>query len=229
MEELQEIYDKHNNTNLISINRIYHLRQCRYHKEIEELQIKKIEHLMEWEKFRRQINCDDQRLFKMAAAIKIQRWWREYYYIPGNMGYNKARDDFNSIISDTKQQLAINSEENKIAEENDQSFILLGELLYKQLKKIQSNKLQFSDMKEICKYITTSIFDEDACCIWNGSITNGTHINFFFNGENVDLRKLLYNNFVGTLSDFKHLELSCENKEKCCNIHHMEAKLFIGK
>ena len=221
MEELQEIYDEHNNTNLVSIYRTYKFRDIRYQIEIKRLELKRSNHHDEWRKFDKQIRKNDKRIFKMDAAIKIQMWWRKYYYMPGNMGYNKAKDNFDSIISDTEQHIkklgddifSINSEENKIAEENDQSFLLLGELLYKQLNDIQSNKLQFSDIEEICKYITTSIFDEDNCC--NGSITNGTHINFFFNGENVDLRRLLYNNFVEELRDDENLKLSCENKEKC--------------
>jgi len=106
---------------------------------------------------------------------------------------------------------------------------LLKELLNKQLKNVPtSKKLQFSDMKRICKYINSSIFDEDHCCIWDGYVTNinnkskGTYINFFFSKKKVALHRLLYNNFVGVLEDNEYLKFSCEYKGQCCNIFHLK-------
>ena len=84
---------------------------------------------------------------------------------------------------------------------------ILKELLSKQLKNVSSSKkLQFSDVKRICKYIDNSIFNENKCCLWDGYVTNmnntckGTYINFFFRKKKVALHRLLYVNFVGSLS-----------------------------
>jgi len=113
---------------------------------------------------------------------------------------------------------------------------LLQELLNKQLKNIPSSKkLQFSDIKRICKYISTSIFDEDNCCNWDGYITNinnkskGTYVNFFFSGRKVALHRLLYTNFIEELKENEYLKFSCENKGKCCNIHHLKKFKYQGK
>lgn len=106
---------------------------------------------------------------------------------------------------------------------------IFKELLSKQLKNIQPNKkLLFSDLKRICKYIDTSIFDEDNCCIWNGYITNennaskGTYINFYFKKKKMALHRLLYINFIETLTDSSYLKFNCDNKGNCCNIYHLK-------
>jgi hypothetical protein len=106
----------------------------------------------------------------------------------------------------------------------------LRELISNQLKNIQpTRRLLYKDLCRISKYIDSSIFDENECCLWNGYITNsqnmrkGTYINFFFRNKKVALHRLLYENFVGALSDDYYLKFSCddENKGKCCNINHM--------
>jgi hypothetical protein len=106
--------------------------------------------------------------------------------------------------------------------------LILRELMSKQIKNVQlTKKLQFSDLKRISKYIDSSIFDENNCSMWNGYITNinnitkGTYVNFYFRKKKVALHRLLYNNFLGDLSEDEYLKFSCENKGKCCNIHHM--------
>jgi hypothetical protein len=105
---------------------------------------------------------------------------------------------------------------------------LLKELLSKQVKNIDAyKKLQFADMRRICKYISTSIFDQNKCCIWNGYITNinnsakGTYINFYFQKKKKALHRLLYINFIGELTNNEYLKFSCENKGYCCNIYHL--------
>lgn len=107
----------------------------------------------------------------------------------------------------------------------------LKELVNNQLKNVpQNRRLIYKDLARITKYIETSIFDEDECCIWDGYVTNaknakkGTYINFFFRNKKVALHRLLYENFVESLGDDYYLKFSCkddENKGKCCNINHM--------
>lgn len=103
------------------------------------------------------------------------------------------------------------------------------QLITKQLKNIPINKkLQYSDIKRVSKYVSSSIFDENNCCIWTGYITNsknknkGTYINFYFKKKKIALHRLLYINFVGKLQSDEYLKFSCNNKGKCCNIHHMK-------
>lgn len=106
---------------------------------------------------------------------------------------------------------------------------LITELLSRQRKNVPiDKKLQYTDIKRICKYINSSIFDSKKCCLWNGYITNknnstkGAYVNFFFGGEKKALHRLIYINFVGNLSSNEYLKFSCENKGMCCNIHHLK-------
>jgi len=105
---------------------------------------------------------------------------------------------------------------------------IFEELVAKQRKDIPSNKkLQLSDIKRIARRISGSISDPNKCSIWSGYITNinnaakGTYVNFYFRKKKVALHRLLYINFVGPLEDDEYLKFNCENKGKCCNVHHM--------
>jgi hypothetical protein len=113
---------------------------------------------------------------------------------------------------------------------------LFNELLKKQLKTIPPDKkFRYSDLKRLCKYINTSIFDENICTMWNGYITNennitkGVYINFYFNGTKSALHRLLYINFIGELSENEYLKFTCENKGKCCNIMHLKKFSYTKK
>ena len=106
---------------------------------------------------------------------------------------------------------------------------LLMELINKQLPNVDpKQKLQYSDLKRICKYITTSIFNEEQCCIWGGYITNYNncgkcaYINFYFRKKKATLHRLLYSNFIEKLEKHEYLKFNCENKGKCCNISHIK-------
>lgn len=124
-----------------------------------------------------------------------------------------------NIIRDTKIKTKSTMDNNE----------LLMELMNKQLKNVDpKKKLQYSDLARICKYIKTSIFDENQCCIWNGYVTNlnksckGTYINFYFKNKKAALHRLLYINFISDLSDDEYLKFNCENKGNCCNITHLK-------
>lgn len=107
----------------------------------------------------------------------------------------------------------------------------IKELVSNQLEHVNpTRRLVHKDICRIVKYLNSSIFDENECCIWDGYITNatnskkGTYINFFFRNRKVALHRLLYENYVGELGDDYYLKFSCDddkNKGKCCNIHHM--------
>jgi hypothetical protein len=88
-------------------------------------------------------------------------------------------------------------------------------------------KLNIGDIKRICKYIDSSIFSPESCCLWKGYITNsanqnkGTYVNFYFRKKKEALHRLLYINFVGELNVTEYLKFTCDNKGKCCNVKHL--------
>ena len=106
---------------------------------------------------------------------------------------------------------------------------IFNELINKRLDTIdEDKKLNYRDIKRIRKCITTSIFDKDECSIWNGYVTNknkndkGTYINFYYNKKKQALHRLLYSNYVGSLSDDEYLKFNCKHRGICCNINHLE-------
>ena len=116
---------------------------------------------------------------------------------------------------------------------NDKIF---NELIKHQLINIPTQwKLNINDMKRIRKYIDTSIFDENDCCIWNGYITNmdntnkGVYVNFYFGDKKVALHRLLYSNFVAPLKSNEYIKFKCDNKGICCNINHYEKCKYSKK
>jgi len=104
--------------------------------------------------------------------------------------------------------------------------VILDEMVNKQVKNIDENKmLSYRDMTRIVKNINTSIFSTTSCCIWTGYVTNvwnhkSTFINFYFKKRKVALHRLLYNNFIGPISDTEYIKFSCNNRGRCCNILH---------
>lgn len=113
---------------------------------------------------------------------------------------------------------------------------IMTEVLSKQLKVIPSDKkLQYTDIKRICKFVNTSLFDENECCVWEGYVTNsnegnkGTYINFYFRGRKIALHRLLYINFIGDLQDDEYLKFICPNKGRCCNINHLKKFRYLPK
>jgi hypothetical protein len=119
-------------------------------------------------------------------------------------------------------------------EENIVNDKLLKELMNHQLDDIPSEwKLEISDMKRICQYINSSIFDMDKCSLWQGYITNenntekGRYVNFYYNRKKVALHRLLHINYVTAIDDKFYLKFKCSNKGKCCNIHHCEKHKYI--
>jgi hypothetical protein len=112
---------------------------------------------------------------------------------------------------------------NKLQLSNNEILI---ELINNQLKPIPNDKkLLYNDLKRICKYIKTSIFN-DECSLWYGYITiiknddKKSYINFYYAGKKYALHRLLYINFKGHLCDSEYIKFNCVNKGRCCNINH---------
>lgn len=133
---------------------------------------------------------------------------------------NSSSDDYDDDDDDIPLQM------NKPLKNSNEIF---KELIKRQLPDIPSQwKLNINDMKRICKYIESSIFNKGECCIWRGYITNmnnsnkGTYVNFYFRNKKVALHRLLYSNFVAPLDSSEYLKFNCDNKGICCNINHYE-------
>src|SRR5271168_4604257 len=108
---------------------------------------------------------------------------------------------------------------------------LFEELLSKQLKDVPSDrKLRYLDLKRICKFVSTSVFDKKTCSIWSTYVADNTnnnnisntnasniHINFYYNKKKMSLHRLLYINFIGNIDDTEYIKFTCVNKGKCCN------------
>jgi hypothetical protein len=106
--------------------------------------------------------------------------------------------------------------------------VILSELLNNQLINVsQSKKLSYKDITRLAKNMSSSAFDKNVCCLWNGYITNSNRtdktqfVNFFFKDKKVMLHRLLYVNYIGELADNEYLKFLCENRGICCNINHM--------
>ena len=142
----------------------------------------------------------------------------------------KSKEKTNSNINLIEKTQEIKTKSiDKLTDSDENNNGVLKELLVKQLKNIcSSKKLLFGDIKRISKFLNETIFDESKCSLWHGYITNeknqskGTYINFYFNKKKIALHRLLYINFVGDISNEEYVKFSCENKGKCCCIHHMK-------
>ncbi|XWV24868.1 hypothetical protein QJ856_gp0915 [Tupanvirus deep ocean] len=160
---------------------------------------------------------------------------------------NSSESESSESSSDSSESSESSNDNESENSDNDKNFLkkkqienikkktpknsneIFKELIKKQLPDVPSQwKLNINDMKRICKYIDTSIFDKKQCCIWNGYITNmnnsnkGTYVNFYFRNKKVALHRLLYSNFVAPLDSSEYLKFNCDNKGICCNINHYE-------
>ena len=110
---------------------------------------------------------------------------------------------------------------------NNLSNIILYDLIINQRNIINNNmRLSYNDLKRISKYLITTIFNNNDCCIWNGylsTIKNNKHnyINFFFNKKKYSLQRLLYINYIDDLNNNEYIKYNCDNKGSCCNINHI--------
>lgn len=136
-------------------------------------------------------------------------------------------DDTSSSSSSNEEPIKEETPQKKFIKKNSNE--IFKELIKHQLPDVPFQwKLNINDMKRICKYIDTSIFDKNTCCIWNGYITNmnnsnkGTYVNFYFRNKKVALHRLLYSNFMAPLDSSEYLKFNCINKGICCNVYHYE-------
>jgi hypothetical protein len=103
---------------------------------------------------------------------------------------------------------------------------ILNELIKKQIKCCDSNKLEKNNLIMIVDNVDKSLF-ENECCLWKGYVTNcnnnrAKYINFNFKNKKKALHRLLYKNFVGKLENNEYLKYVCKHKGYCCNINHIK-------
>jgi len=111
----------------------------------------------------------------------------------------------------------------------------LNELITKQINTVSlEKKLSYKDLSRITKYVNTSMFSDNGCCLWIGYVTNsnlksgkGLYVNFYFENKKVALHRLLYDNFIGTINDNEYLKFTCANKGRCCNIKHLSKHQYV--
>ena len=99
---------------------------------------------------------------------------------------------------------------------------IYNELVKNQLKNINKNKLEPSDLSRISSNIKKSIFDNE-CSIWQGSILKKGNINyiaFYYKYKKISLNRILCTNFIKDLSDNQYLKCICPNKGTCCTLKH---------
>ena len=113
---------------------------------------------------------------------------------------------------------------------------IIKELIEKQLTDIiYAKKMSYNDIKRVSKFINTSIFNKNECCLWSGYVTNlnnkskGTYINFYFRNKKIALHRLLYINYVDNLTDDYYLRYTCKNKGICCCVYHLEKYKYKKK
>lgn len=106
---------------------------------------------------------------------------------------------------------------------------MIKKILKRQLKTVKSDvKLEFRDVRRICKNIDGNIFNKSKCCLWTGKVINnnnkekGRYVNFYFNGKKRALHRLLYCNFIENLAPDEYLTFTCKNKGVCCNLKHFK-------
>jgi hypothetical protein len=150
----------------------------------------------------------------------------KFYEISKGYIYNSTYENFKIIVH---WELIISKiSDPYVCNNTKYSSELLKELVDKQLNNIPENwKLDVDDMKRICECISSSIFDKNECCVWNGDMTNthkNAHINFYFQNKKVSLHRLLYINYVGSLESDEYLKFNCINKDECCNVNHCTVK-----
>jgi len=144
-------------------------------------------------------------------------------------GKEKVQEVIVSSDSDESSEGSDSSDDEKVSYDK-----LLKELKNNQLENVPDDwKMEIGDMKRICQYINSSIFDDHKCTLWHGYITNennsekGKYVNFYFNKKKVALHRLLYHNYIGADDEKFYLKFKCANKGQCCNIHHYEKHQYI--
>ena len=94
----------------------------------------------------------------------------------------------------------------------------------KDILKVDSyDKLTIKEMKKISEKINDNIFSSKKCCNFTGKINRSKPV-LRFRGKYVNLRRLIYHNYIDNIIKQKKIYVSCKN-EKCLNFLHFNLKI----
>lgn len=91
------------------------------------------------------------------------------------------------------------------------------------LKQDTYDKMTMKEIKKISSKISNDLFKSKECCEFSGKI-NGIKPVIRFRGKYVNLRRLLYHNYVDNIVKQKKIYMLCKNN-KCLNFLHYDIKI----
>lgn len=90
--------------------------------------------------------------------------------------------------------------------------------------KIESyDKMTMKELKKISNKIDDDLFNSKSCCDFSGKINRGKPV-IRFRGKYVNLRRLLYHNYIDNIIKQKKVYTLCKN-DKCLNFLHFDIKI----
>ena len=118
----------------------------------------------------------------IITMIKRKEQHQQLSDVSHNISHLGSSQHHNHILSDNSDDGSVYSDysdDSNDTSENVETMSkdeLYRELIHYQQPNVPSTwRLSASDIKRICKYIDTSIFDKDKCCLWTGYVTNANN------------------------------------------------------
>lgn len=85
------------------------------------------------------------------------------------------------------------------------------------------SKMSFRDLKRLDTYVQGDMFVDEECVRYTGELKKNTAI-FSFKGRKVSLHRLLYHNYVNSITRNDIIKFKCPNIGICANINHIYLK-----
>ena len=110
---------------------------------------------------------------------------------------------------------------------SNNSQIIFKSLLDYQRKdiiKVDSyDKMTMKELKKISTKLNNNIFCSKHCCEFSGKINRSKPV-IRFRGKYINLRRLLYHNYIDNIVKQKKVYTLCKN-DKCLNFLHFDIKI----
>jgi len=111
-----------------------------------------------------------------------------------------------------------------MSSESQEIFNNLLDYQRKDILKINSyDKMTMKELKKISNKIDGNIFFSKKCCDFSGKINRNKPV-IRFRGKYVNLRRLIYHNYVDNIIKQKKVYTLCKN-DKCLNFLHFDIKI----
>jgi hypothetical protein len=85
------------------------------------------------------------------------------------------------------------------------------------------DKFTMNELKKISNKIDKNIFTSKSCCNFSGKINRNKPV-IRFRGKYVNLRRLLYHNYIDNIVKQKKVYTLCKN-DQCLNFLHYDIKI----